>query len=126
MGKVRPSAAADRAAVLWCRVLCMLPCVPPSHPPLRYFDGRWMTKFRGHYCVDGGVMAFIPTVPDTEYTVKVRGGGGGEGAQGYSFESLPCALTPAVGLPAAACVAAAFWMWPQVGHGRGSLSATST
>jgi hypothetical protein len=37
----------------------------------RYFDGRWMTKFRGHYCVDGGVMAFIPTVPETDYTVKV-------------------------------------------------------
>jgi hypothetical protein len=31
-----------------------------------------MTKFRGHYCVDGGVMAFIPTVPETDYTVKVR------------------------------------------------------
>eukprot|EP00882_Tetradesmus_deserticola_P013544 GHRQ01014380.1.p1 GENE.GHRQ01014380.1~~GHRQ01014380.1.p1 ORF type:complete len:384 (+),score=86.76 GHRQ01014380.1:169-1152(+) len=38
-----------------------------------YFDGRWMTKFRGHYCVDGGVMAFIPSVPKAEYTVKVRG-----------------------------------------------------
>ncbi|KAF6257104.1 acyl transferase/acyl hydrolase/lysophospholipase [Scenedesmus sp. NREL 46B-D3] len=36
-----------------------------------YFDGRWMTKFRGHYCVDGGVMAFIPSVPKAEYTVKV-------------------------------------------------------
>uniref|UniRef100_A0A383W6G1 Patatin n=1 Tax=Tetradesmus obliquus TaxID=3088 RepID=A0A383W6G1_TETOB len=36
-----------------------------------YFDGRWMTKFRGHYCVDGGVMAFIPSVPGAEYTVKV-------------------------------------------------------
>ncbi|WIA18834.1 hypothetical protein OEZ85_003513 [Tetradesmus obliquus] len=36
-----------------------------------YFDGRWMTKFRGHYCVDGGVMAFIPSVPEAEYTVKV-------------------------------------------------------
>eukprot|EP00775_Hariotina_reticulata_P004212 gene4212-4461_t len=35
-----------------------------------YFDGRWMTKFRGHYCVDGGVMAFIPTVPEAEYSVK--------------------------------------------------------
>jgi hypothetical protein len=32
-----------------------------------------MTKFRGHYCVDGGVMAFIPTVPEVDYTVKVRG-----------------------------------------------------
>jgi hypothetical protein len=31
-----------------------------------------MTKFRGHYCVDGGVMAFIPTVPEVDYTVKVR------------------------------------------------------
>lgn len=30
-----------------------------------------MTKFRGHFCVDGGVMAFIPTVPTVEYTVKV-------------------------------------------------------
>lgn len=40
--------------------------------PCRYFDGRWMTKFRGHYCVDGGVMAFIPTVPEVDYTVKVR------------------------------------------------------
>eukprot|EP00879_Flechtneria_rotunda_P000290 GHRR01000380.1.p1 GENE.GHRR01000380.1~~GHRR01000380.1.p1 ORF type:complete len:616 (+),score=201.49 GHRR01000380.1:254-2101(+) len=36
-----------------------------------YVDGRWMTKFRGHYCVDGGVMAFIPTVPGADYTVKV-------------------------------------------------------
>jgi len=30
-----------------------------------------MTKFRGHFCVDGGVMAFIPTVPEADYTVKV-------------------------------------------------------
>ncbi|KAF8064606.1 HEBP2 [Scenedesmus sp. PABB004] len=36
-----------------------------------YFDGRWMTKFRGRYCVDGGVMAFIPSVPEADYTVKV-------------------------------------------------------
>jgi len=42
---------------------------------LRYFDGRWMTKFRGHYSVDGGVLAFIPTVPETEYSVKVWGPG---------------------------------------------------
>jgi hypothetical protein len=47
-------------------VLVLLAVLP------RYFDGRWMTKFRGHYCVDGGVMAFIPTVAEADYTVKVR------------------------------------------------------
>lgn len=31
-----------------------------------------LLQFRGHYCVDGGVMAFIPSVPEAEYTVKVR------------------------------------------------------
>lgn len=36
-----------------------------------YFDGRWMTKYRGRYCIDGGVTNFIPSVPGAEYTVKV-------------------------------------------------------
>ncbi|KAI8468886.1 MAG: acyl transferase/acyl hydrolase/lysophospholipase [Monoraphidium minutum] len=36
-----------------------------------YFDGRWMTKFRGKYAVDGGATNFIPVVPGCEYTCKV-------------------------------------------------------
>lgn len=53
----------------------------------RYFDGRWMTKFRGHYCVDGGVMAFIPTVHEADYTVKVRARGG---ADEQRMHNMPC------------------------------------
>ncbi|GBF88990.1 patatin-like phospholipase domain-containing protein [Raphidocelis subcapitata] len=36
-----------------------------------YFDGRWMTKFRGHFAVDGGATNFIPVVPGSDYTCKV-------------------------------------------------------
>ncbi|GLC38910.1 hypothetical protein PLESTM_000795000 [Pleodorina starrii] len=35
-----------------------------------YFNGSWMTEFRGKFYMDGGVAAFIPR-PPTEYAVKV-------------------------------------------------------
>ncbi|KXZ44254.1 hypothetical protein GPECTOR_70g485 [Gonium pectorale] len=35
-----------------------------------YFNGSWMTEFRGRFYMDGGVAAFIPR-PPTEYAVKV-------------------------------------------------------
>ncbi|KAG2433513.1 hypothetical protein HYH02_012631 [Chlamydomonas schloesseri] len=35
-----------------------------------YFNGSWMTEFRGRFYMDGGVAAFIPR-PPTPYSVKV-------------------------------------------------------
>lgn len=36
-----------------------------------YSDGKWMTKYRGHFALDGGATNFIPVVPGVEYTCKV-------------------------------------------------------
>ncbi|KAG2498150.1 hypothetical protein HYH03_003908 [Edaphochlamys debaryana] len=35
-----------------------------------YFNGSWMTEYRGKFYMDGGVAAFVPR-PPTEYAVKV-------------------------------------------------------
>lgn len=36
-----------------------------------YVDGRWVTKFRDRYYMDGGVLNFIPAPPKVENVVKV-------------------------------------------------------
>ena len=41
-----------------------------------------MTRYRGHFHVDGGVTNFVPKVPEADYTVRVshRGGENARGA----------------------------------------------
>jgi hypothetical protein len=36
-----------------------------------YFDGRWVSKYRGHFCFDGGATNFMPRPPDSDVAVKV-------------------------------------------------------
>jgi hypothetical protein len=66
-----------------------------------------LLQFRGHYCVDGGVMAFIPSVPEAEYTVKVR-------CKGLAVTHLVAAA--ACVMPAVAALGETAWPWPKASN----------
>ncbi|GAX72689.1 hypothetical protein CEUSTIGMA_g145.t1 [Chlamydomonas eustigma] len=44
--------------------------ITSCHIPV-YANGSWMIKFRDRYYMDGGVMDFVPSPPETQHVVKV-------------------------------------------------------